>query len=318
MQFKYVIYFIISLLINLIKNSEIIIPFTSSVSEIPKNLTPYYFMDSLFKNKLFSNVNVGTPPQNLDLIINFEYYHLFLIKDSPSDNISHKRFYSNKSSTFTNLSGLEYFYSDNIGFSQAINSSDLFTINENITNSNFTFLQVTDFNTQIKIKDPGVLGLNVVPNGEPYNFEQGLVYQLKANNYTNNYIYTFVYDNNDDFKGKIIFEKNIYEEYPLDNFSSSYCYTGLDYVFYWGSNYAKTYYNKELLEIKDILLKPELGVIVLSKNIEEKLKEEFLDDKIKEGKCYKGYNFYTFYYCDIDVKIDIGVFEFKFSFIYFA
>ena len=87
MFFKYVIFLIISLLINLIKNSEIIIPFTSSLSEIPKNLTPNYFMDSLFKNELYTNVKVGTPPQNLDLIINFEYYHLFLIKDSFSDNV---------------------------------------------------------------------------------------------------------------------------------------------------------------------------------------------------------------------------------------
>ena len=311
MLFKYVIFLIISLLINLIKNSEIIIPFTSSLSEIPKNLTPNYFMDSLFKNELYTNVKVGTPPQNLDLIINFEYYHLFLIKDSSSYNINYKRFYSNKSSTFTNLSGSEYFYSDKIGFSHAINSSDLFTINENITNSNFTFLQVTDSITQTKIKYPGVIGLNVVPNGEPFHFEQGLVRQLKAKNYTNNYIYTIVYNNNDDFNGKIIFEKNIYEEYPLDNYSSCYCYTTPDYIYYWGSNYVKTFYNKESLEIEDILLKPELGVVLFNNNIEEKLKEKFFDEKIKEGKCYRGYNYYTFYYCDIDVKIDIGVFEFS-------
>ena len=315
MPFKYVIYFIVSLLINLIKNSEVIIPFTSSLSEIPKNLTPNYFMDSLFRNELYTNVKVGTPPQNLDLIINFEYYHLFLIKDSPSDSINHKRFYSNESSTFTNLSRQEYFSSYNMGFTKAINSSDLFTINENITNCNFIFLQVIDSETQIKIKNPGVIGLNVISNGEPFHLEQGLVYQLKAQNFTNNYLYTLIYNNNDDFKGKIIFEKNIYEEYPLDNCSSCYCYTTPDYTFYWGCNYIKSFYyiktNKTALEIKNILVKPELGVVLFNKDIQEKLKEVFFDDKIKEGKCYEDYSLYTFYYCDIDVKIDIGVFEFK-------
>jgi len=297
-------------LINLIKNSEIIIPFTSSLSEIPKNLTPNNFIDSLFYNELYANVKIGTPPQNLDLIIKFEFYHL-LIKDNPLDNINHNRFYSNQSSTFTNLSKSEYFYPETIGFTHAINSSDLFTINENITNSNFTFLKVIDSLVQTKIEYPGVIGLNVVPNGEPFHFEQGLVYQLKAKNYTNNYIYTIVYNNNDDFKGKIIFGKNIYEEYPLDNYSSCYCYTTPEYTYYWGSNYVNSFYNKESLEIKNILLKPELSVILFNSNIEEKLKEKFLNDKIKEGKCYKVYNFYTFYYCDIDVKIDIGTFEFS-------
>ena len=311
MPFKYVIYFIVSLLINLIKSSEIIIPFTSSLSEIPKNLTPIQFMFSLRSNELYTNVKVGTPPQNLDLIINFEYYHLFLIKDSPSDNISHKRYYSNDSSTFTNLSKQEYFTSYNIGFYKAINSSDLFTINENITNCNFTFLHVTDSETQIKIKSPGVIGLNVVSNADPFHLEQGLVYQLKAQNFTNNYLYTLIYNNNDDFKGKIIFEKNIYEEYPLDNCSSCYCYTTPEYSFYWGANYIKSSYNNEPLVIKNLLLKPELGVVLFNKNIEIKLKVEFLNDKIEEGKCYEGYSLYTFYYCDIDVKIDIGVFEFK-------
>jgi len=314
MLFKYVIYLIISLLINVIKNSEIIIPFTSSLSEIPKNLTPNDFIDSLSKNELYANIKIGTPPQNLDLIIKFEFYHL-LIKDSPLDNISHKRFYPNQSSTFTNLSRSENFFFDTAGFTHAINSSDLFTINENITNSNFTFLQVTDPISQTKIEYPGVIGLNVVSNTEPFHFEQGLVYQLKSKNYTNNYIYTFVYNNNDDFKGKIkgkiIFGKNIYEEYSLDNYSSCYCFTAPDYTFYWGGNYINSFYNKESLKIKDILLKPELGVILFNNNIEEKLKKKFLDDKIKEGKCYKVYNFYTFYYCDIDVKIDIGIFEFS-------
>jgi hypothetical protein len=172
-------------------------------------------------------------------------------------------------------------------------------------------LQVIDSETQIKIKNPGVIGLNVISNGEPFHLEQGLVYQLKAQNFTNNYLYTFIYNNNDDFKGKIIFEKNIYEEYPLDNCSSSYCYTTPEYSFYWGTNYIKSSYNNEPLEIKNMLLKPELGVVLFNKDIEKKLKEVFLNDKINEGKCYEGYFLYTFYYCDIDVKIDIGVFEFS-------
>ena len=67
MPTKYAKYLIISSLINLINNSEIIIPFTSTLSEIPKNLTPFQFMYSLFNNELYYKVKVGTPPQDLDL-----------------------------------------------------------------------------------------------------------------------------------------------------------------------------------------------------------------------------------------------------------
>ena len=167
------LYFLIIILINQIKNKEIIIPFTSFLSEIPKNLTPTDFMRALIKNELYTNIKLGTPPQNLDIIIDFKNYHSYIIKDNKNDHKNYKRFYNDSSSTFKILGQKEYFnYLDN---SYGINSSDILTINENITNLEYQFLQIISVNKELKIQYPGVLGFGVVPNGEPFHFELGLI-----------------------------------------------------------------------------------------------------------------------------------------------
>ena len=273
--------------IKLINNSEIIIPFTSFLSEIPKNLTPTELMRSLIKNELYTKIELGTPPQSLDMIIDFSNYHSYIIKDKKNDYIGFKRFYNDSSSTFKNLGNKEYFhYAD---FIYARNSSDILSINEDLTNFNFTFLQILETNAQTKNYYPGILGFGVVPNVEPFHFEAGLIHQLKENNIIKNYQYTLVFNNNEDFNGKIIIENNIYEDYSIENFKSDYCLTTLDYTYYWGWNFINTELNSELLPIKNVFLKPELGIIIMHKDIEKLLKQKFFNDKIAEGKCYEGY-----------------------------
>ena len=300
---------LIFFIIKLINNFEVIIPFTSFLSEIPKNLTPTELMRSLIKNELYTKIELGTPPQKLDILIDFTNYYSYIIKDKKNDYEKYKRFYNDSSSTFKNLGNKEYFYNEN--FLNARNSSDILSINENLTNFNFTFLQILDTNGQTKNEYPGILGFGVVPNNEPFHFEAGLIRQLKEKNITKNYQYTLVFNNNEDFNGKIIIEKNIYEEYSLEYFKSDYCLTTIDYSYFWGWNFINTELNSEPLPIKNVFLKPELGIIIVHHSIQDILNQKFFNEKISEGKCYEGYQLYTFYYCDEDVKIDIGEFNFK-------
>ena len=134
---------------------------------------------------------------------------------------------------------------------------------------------------------------------------------MKEKNITDNFLYTLVFNNNDDFKGRIILGKNIYEDYPIDSFKSDYCLTTYEYAFYWGWSFFKSKFNSQELEIKNIYLKPELGVILVNKNLEKNITSIFFDEQISKGKCYEGFNRYTFYYCDIDIKIEIGEFKFE-------
>ena len=303
----YLFEFILIILFNLFQNVEIIIPFNSSLSKIPKNLTHRDFMDSLITNKLVTNINIGTPPQNFDFLLDFDSYLTSVLKED-NNNKKNKRFNENNSTTFNYLGEKEYFY--NLNFFSAINASDLITINDEISNFNCTFLHICDFTPSTNTKFPGVIGLGVITNGQPIHEEAGLIYQFKQKKIINNYNYTLVFNKND-FNGKIIIEKNIYKNYSIEYFMKDYCIVTVSYNYYWGWNHVNSYLDSEPLEIKNLYFKPELGVIITNSEIKDILKEKFFDKKIKEGKCYEDYKIYTYFYCDKDVKINVGKFIFK-------
>ena len=91
-------------------SSEIVIPFYSRLSEIPKNQTPQDFMRSLTSNELYSKIQIGTPPQSFDFLIDFENYNTYVIKDDIKAK-KYPRFIDNTSSTFRYL-GKKVYYSD--------------------------------------------------------------------------------------------------------------------------------------------------------------------------------------------------------------
>ena len=65
--------------------------------------------------------------------------------------------------------------------------------------------------------------------------------------------------------------------------------------------------NSDLLDIKQVQIKPELGVIIINSSYKEKFKKLFRE-KINEEKCY---DIYTGFYCDKDVDINIGELKFE-------
>ena len=296
-------------ILEFISNSEIIIEFNSKLSGIPKNLTPLQFLDSLISNELYINLNIGNPSQNLQFLLDFDSYHTYIIKDNNILQNDNKIFHNSSSSTFKTIGKEEYF--QNLNFFKAISCTDLITINEKIKDLNYTFLYIQDKKLKKSINYPGVIGMGVVSNGEPFHHEVGLIYQLKNYNITNNYLYTLVFNDNN-FNGKIILEKNIYENYSIDNFVNDYCIITYEYEYYWGWNRINSYYGSTKLEIQSIYLRPELGVIVVNLKIKDILKNIFFDEKIKEGKCYEEYkSFFSFFYCDTDVIISIDKFYFQ-------
>ena len=304
---KYILLLIYLFLLKSINSSEIVIQFNSKLSEIPKNLSPEEFISSLSSNQLYTKIKIGTPSQELDFLINFEIYNTYIVKFD-NNNKGNQRFFDNCSSTFNHLGKSEYF-TDN-DFQYAVNSSDIITISDTLKNYNLTFLHATYFRDSSKINYPGVIGMNVAPNQNPFHFESGFVNQLKSKGYTNNYLFTLSFNENN-FNGNIIIGKNIYENYPSENFKSDYCLVTINYGYYWGWNYMTVNLNSDLLSIKEVSLKPEVGVIQLNINYKDIFKKKFFEEKIKEGKCYEKYSLYSMFYCDKDVNIDIGEFQFE-------
>ena len=146
-----------------------------------------------------------------------------------------------------------------------------------------------------------------------FNFKNSLIDQLKKKGLINNYKFTLIF-NDDDFNGKIILEKDIYEGYSENNLIYEYSLFTNDYYYqyYWGWQYMTTNYNSELLPIKNIYLKPELGLIIVNEEIKKILFKGFFEAKMKENKCKELLDKkYYFYYCEKDTKIsDFGKFEF--------
>ena len=261
----FVLYF---LLFELYKSSEIVIPFYSKISEISENQTPEEFIRALTFNQLYTKVKIGTPPQNLDFLIDFDNYNTYIIKYENKDK-KYQRFFDNCSSTFTYIGKKEFFQDAN--YINAINSSDIMSI-DTLKNYNLTFLHAINIRSDSTTSYPGVIGFNVVPNQNPFHYESGLINQLKSKGITNNYLFTLSFNEN---------------------------------------NYLSVHLNSDLLEITDASIKPELGIIKLSKYYKDIFRKKFFEEKIQEGKCYEQYLINTYYYCDKDVNIDIGEFKFE-------
>ena len=297
-------YIILLLLCNLFNFSEIVIPFYSRLSEIPKNQTPFDFLSSLGTNEIYAKIKIGTPPQDLDMLIDFENYNTYLIKIENSGNKKYQRFNNNASSTFTYLGNREHYGSSDYTF--AINSSDIVTIGDTLVNYNYTFLHSLYLKNLEKQKYPGKIGFNLIQNDENFHKESGLIYQLKLKKLIDNNIFTLSFNEND-FNGNIIIGKNIYEDYPIENFYNDYCYITPQYEYYWGWNCLEVHLNSDLLDIKQVQISPELGAIVLNSKYKEIFKKLF-QEKINEKKCNETY---FGYYCDKDVDIDIGELKFE-------
>ena len=112
-------------------SSEIVIPFYSKLSEVPKNEAPINFLNYLTTNELYTKVKIGSPSQEFNFLVDFDNYNTYIIKDQ-NPGKRYIRFIDNISSTFTSF-GNKLYYSDS-DFSFAINASDLITIGETLNN----------------------------------------------------------------------------------------------------------------------------------------------------------------------------------------
>ena len=297
MSTKYYTFYFIYLLINFltIKNNEIIIPFTSRLSDIPKDLNSPKFIDALINNKLYTNVEIGTPPQKMEFLVDFNFYDSLVIHKNKFDNYS--------SLTFNQINRQNTYYSSDYKLSYL--ASDIVSLEKNISNFSLTFLYVIGPKNEPFINAPGIIGFGI-SQLRNVKFKYSLLDQLKKVRKIKTYQYTLIF-NDDNFNGIIILNKDLYENYPDDIlvFDYSIFSSEFSYIYNWGWDYMFSYYNSELLPIKNIYLKPELGLIIASDKVKNILREKFFETKIKQNKCYESYyeNYYYFH-CEKDVNIN--------------
>ena len=277
------------------------IPFKNDIVSIPNDLSPQDLIKHLIQNEIYTEVNIGNPNQKLTFFINFNSYHTYILEESKEEK-KYIQYYSNKSSTFKKYQNKSTKYSDN-DFNSGFNVSDIITINQYFENYNLNFILVSKTNNLTKTNFVGSLGFGVTDMGQPFAKSAGLTYQLKLNNLTDNLLFTLVFNRND-YNGKIIIGKNIYIRYVDDFFTSDYTIIDTDYRHIWGWNYFIIKFNDTKFDVRNIKIKPELGLNIFPKEFYVKYKS-FFSNKIKDKKCYEG-NFlkYYFFYCDYDVNFN--------------
>ena len=300
----YYVYSIIYLLINFIsiKNNEIIIPFISRLSEIPKDLNSPKFFEALLNNKYYTYVDIGTPAQKMEFLVDFNNYDSFVVHKNKYDNYS--------STTFNHINKQINYYSNDYRLSYL--ASDVVSFEKNISNFTLTFLHVISPKNEPYISYPGILGFGISQLRNAH-FKYSFMDQLKEKKLIKNFQYTLIFNDND-FNGKIILEKDIYEDYPEDLLVFDYSIFCSEFTYYysWGWDYMFSYYNSMQLEIKNVFLQPEIGLIIAREKIKKVFREQFFESKIKQNKCFESYyDNYFFYRCEKDVNIkEFGKVEF--------
>ncbi len=279
----------------------IIIPFESSLSKISDDLSSQEFIRKLINNDIYSEINIGTPFQKINFSLNFNSYSSYILQENITEEkkniIKYNKSISSSYKKYSN-STLNF---EEYDFLKGYNSSDIILLNNN-TNFNLNFILVSLQNEKTNLNKIASLGFGIFDFKIPFLKENGFIIQLKKKNLTKNYQFTLIYNNNN-FNGKIIIGRNIYEKYSDDFFNSYYIMTNSDYSFNWGYNYIYIKFDDLNFTIKNFIVKPELSLIIGNKILMEKFKQYFIN-KINERKCFEVNIKYIFYYCNEDVDIN--------------
>ena len=279
----------------------IVIPFKSDLTTISNDLSPENLIKKLMSNDIYTEINIGTPSQQLSFFINFGSYHTYILNNSDKSQFQNYNYSLSKS--FYRFQNKSIIYQDN-EFKKGLNVSDKISIYKYLENYDLNFILVSLENELTKTNFAGSLGFGIVDIGEPVAYNAGLIYQLKKNEYIDNYEFTLIFNKNN-YDGNIIIGRNIYSQFNDDNFHSDYiCIDDIDYHYHWGWNYFQVKLNNESIDIRNIKFKPEIGTVIGPKTLYDKYKQIF-NKKIKEKKCYEVKKKYIFYYCDDDAELEI-------------
>ena len=187
----------------------ITIPFTCSVPNIENNLSPTDFMSKLFSIDLITKIKIGTPNQNLYFNLDFNSYITYILNSNLKEIKSEEKYYNSKSSTYKDNNNNEPINFQTSSFNSGFNSSDIIKLNDKINEILLNFILVSKINKETNLKYAGSIGLGPADINRNFFKEGNLIYQLKKNNLTENYMFTLKFNKNNN-NGKIIIIKNIY------------------------------------------------------------------------------------------------------------
>lgn len=274
-------YFLISYLLiiffNYFKFSSclIIIPFEITNQILEKQSQNSDLMSYLNNLSLYSNITIGTPPQQIKSLIKF---------DKSGFNIPNNAYIHKNSKTYNELSENTIIY-DETEYNGTISSDDIILIN--IDSNNFRqIIQKIDYSKylndeknriifknisfinqlsdEIDLNNDGYLGLKF-PDKDKLDIIN-FVSLLKSKNITKNYFWTLLFESKNDnniyttdsftkIKGKVIFGDELFNYYPnkyMANNSYNISVMPRNKILNWDLEFSNIYINDSKLYISTI------------------------------------------------------------------
>ena len=273
-------------------------------------------IESDFFSKTVMNLCLGTNPQCFDVVVQTNSFYIMVSDFQSRAQESKNKFDYTKSTTIIRNSR---FITLNFFFQQikGQEASDILTIGEKtLSRVNFLLISTSGkFNT-----DDGFIGLGYTPNNDEKKFS--IIQQLFENGDISHKVFTQKYTDN--YNGHITFgeiPKYIVEDYThygrchaLNKIKGKKEYKNnnwecyIDAMFYGDGNDTKknniAKFNKEE-DKKEVLFLSYRKRTFLPKKIFESIGKTYLKDFIDGNKCaVREENRYTFYECDLDVKLE--------------
>jgi hypothetical protein len=121
-----------------------------------ENLEDSDLMSELFHNNIYSNIEIGTPIQNIPVQFKLQNYPFFII-DNEEKNINCKKYNYFLSSTYEDIENIELDFEECVNASKSIENFNIF--NKKLEKINF--LNCKKIFEKTYIREGGVIGLNL-------------------------------------------------------------------------------------------------------------------------------------------------------------
>jgi hypothetical protein len=285
-------YFILIILaVNIKKSIQSYIIYSFKKSKKQIKLYP----QNLLQNDLEIAIEIGTPPQNIDLNIRFQTYTFFI--SSLKTNLTFPVFNESNSKSLVMIShrissvgGQEFISCYRINESIIINHQEIKNISLALATSS-------------AYNESGVIGFGLVKSHD-FGGALSFLYQMKNNINLDNYAFTLRYDNDDG--GELIlgtyphlYDKNYKEK--------KFLYTKVGNIgvkIDWVLDFDFIKYDNQIINgiITKCLIKVEFGLIQAPIGLKQYFNDNFFFNKCKE-EFYSGKNL-TIIHCDknFDIK----------------
>ena len=321
---KIIKYFFILHLFYSISNCQLTIPLTYFPVNKYNNTTPTEIMKSLVLQRVYANIDIGTPRQTTQLPLIFDSNDFYIgyapLKSLPEGRFRDMKCYNYNSSTLndTDMDSEDYYSYNGDMFVFGTYQRDNFYFKDKTYQIEFYLVQ------SYKEVDSGGIGLQLMPSGDydsAQNIKKTFFGKIKKHKLVNNYYWSIFYNSKKtkkeeegtillgclphEYNGNLGFykegcfkEENIktinLEDISLNkiNMDGVYAYEGSN-----GEKLIEDFPNG--LYYKSLELDYHSGGVKVPKNL-QKFYHRIFEEHIKEGNCFnetaKGRD-YLYYYC---------------------